>query len=66
VSGPSLDPGRWTDSVWRALVVLVAVAGGVYLAWQVLRLVLGPLVLAACVVGIIRLAMLGYRRHSGW
>lgn len=61
-----LNPERWTDSLWRAVLVVLVAAGGVYLAWQLLRVVLGPLVIVACLVGVIRLAVGGYRRHSGW
>jgi hypothetical protein len=59
-------PQHFTDQLWRAVLTLLATALGLYIAWSLIRAVLGPLILSAVLVGIMRLALLGHRSRRGW
>ena len=58
-------PSSLTEQLWRsALTVLFAIVV-IYIAWQLIQSLLGPLIMVVVVLGIIRLAV-GWRSRSGW
>lgn len=60
MSGPL--PGSWQSRVWSALLVLVAVAVGARIVWEVLHPLLGGLLVLVVLVGLFGL-LIGRRRR---
>ena len=59
-------PERFTDQLWRALLTILVTIGGLYIAWTLARQLLGPMLVVAALLGVLRLAMGGYRSRRGW
>ncbi len=57
--------GSWSSSLMRAAWTVLFVAIVAYVAWQLLRVVVGPLIVVLVLVGIIRFAIVG-RRGDHW
>ena len=57
--------GSWTSTLMRAAWTVLFVAIAVYVAWQLLRVLIVPLVVLLLLVGIIRFAIVG-RCNDQW
>lgn len=57
--------GRWMSAPWYAAWTLLFVAVIAYVVWQLVRVVVVPLVLIVILAGIIRFALIG-RRPDRW
>lgn len=62
----SPSPSRLTDQLWRAVLTLLATAVAVYIAWKLLHAVLGPLLVVAGLLLVIRLAFGVRSSRDGW
>lgn len=51
--------GSWASKAWSALLVVVAVALGVRVAWELLKPLAGVLLLVAVLVGLVLWALRG-------
>ncbi len=60
------SPSGWTDQLWRAVVTLLVAAVAVYVAWRLFSAVMPMLIVIVVLLAILRLAIGGYQRRSGW
>ena len=59
------QPYTLVDSLARAVATVLFAAAGVYVAWQLLRELVAPLVLVGVVLGVVRMAAVA-RDRSRW
>jgi len=64
MNGPGTN-GNWMTTLTRAAWTLLFVAVIAYVAWQLLRVVVVPLIVLVILIGIIRFALVG-RRNDHW
>ena len=65
MTGAPGSGGNWTGTFARAAWTVLFVAIAVYVAWQLLRVIVVPLIVLLILLGIIRIAI-GGRRSDRW
>lgn len=58
-------PTSWTGALTKAAWTLLLTAVAVFIAWQLLKALLVPLIVVLALVGVMKLAV-GVRNRDGW
>jgi CHASE2 domain-containing sensor protein len=60
-----VNDSHWTNTLTKATWTIMFAAVGVFVAWQLLKQLVVPLLVVVCLICVLRLA-LGVSRRDGW
>jgi hypothetical protein len=60
-----MGPSGLSDQLWRSSLTVLFTVAVIYVSWQLLQRLLGPLILIVVLLGILRLAT-GWRGRNRW